>query len=265
MKPVRPLSTLVALLVLCLTTAAVATGRAAGQQTDVEARIAALEAGQKAMQKELQEIKAILQGRPSVPSQIAAPPSPARLPAAPLSLDGASRGNANAKLVLLEYSDFECPFCGRHTRETAPQIEREYVATGKVRQVFRHYPIEQIHPHAFKAAQTAECARQQGKFWEMHARLFANQAALADANLLAHAKALGLDAASFQRCVTAPATTAKIRLDLADGAREQITGTPAFFVGTVDKDGKLKVLRRINGAAAYSSFKQTFDALLASQ
>lgn len=265
MKPVRPLPALVGFLVLCMTAGVVVTGRAAGQQTDVEARIAALEASQKQILKELQELRALLKARLGVPGEAQAPPVSSRLPAAPMSLDGASRGSANARLVLLEYSDFECPFCGRHTRETAVQIDRDYVATGKVRQVFRHYPIEQIHPHAFKAAQTAECARQQGKFWEMHARLFANQTALADANLLNHAKAIGLDSTSFQRCVTAPATTTKIRLDLADGAREQITGTPAFFVGTVDKDGNLKVLRRINGAAAYGSFKQTFDSLLASQ
>lgn len=184
---------------------------------------------------------------------------------APISLDGASRGSANARVVLLEFSDFECPFCGRHARDTAPQIERDYIATGKVRQVFRHYPIERIHPHAFKAAQTAECARQQGRFWEMHARLFSNQAAMADANLLNHAKALGLDTDAFKLCVTAPATTAKIRSDIMAGAREQITGTPAFFIGTVEKDGRLKVLRRVNGAAGYGAFKQVFDALLAAQ
>src|SRR6185436_20936742 len=86
-----------------------------------------------------------------------------------LTLAGAAtKGRASAPLVMLEFSDFECPFCGRYSRETYPQVQREYVDTGKVRYVFRHTPIERIHPQAMKAAEAAECAGTQGKFWEMH-------------------------------------------------------------------------------------------------
>lgn len=244
---------------------------AGADDEDVKKRIAVLEAGQKEIIRQLQEIKVLLlqQNRPPQPARqpvptAQAPVAPPALPAAPISIEGAAaRGNANAKVVIIEFSDFQCPFCGRYTRETFNQLDREYVDTGKVRYVFRNFPLEKIHPNAFKAAEAAECARQDGKFWPLHDRLFLNQQALSDVELLNHAKAVGMDGPAFQKCVTGP-VAAKIRQDLEDGARAGVTGTPAFYLGTVQKDGKVHVLRRVSGAVPYANFKATIDSLLAS-
>jgi len=234
------------------------------QDTDLSKRIAALEAGQKEILKQLQELKALLQqNRPPQPAQ--GPPAPPQLPSAPISIAGAAtRGNPAAKLVIVEFSDFQCPYCGRYSRETYTQLERDYVDTSKVRYVFRHFPLERLHPNAFKAAEAGECALQQGKFWEMHTRLFANQLALADTDLLNHARAVGLDAGTFQACVLSGPVSARVRQDLDEGARAGVTGTPTMFLGTLQKDGQVYVLRKVVGAVAYPSLKSTIDALLVS-
>jgi len=236
------------------------------QDTDLSKRIAALEAGQKEILRQLQELKALLQqNRPPQPAPAPGLAAPPPLPTTPISIAGAAtRGNPAAKLVIVEFSDFQCPYCGRYSRETYTQLEREYVDTSKVRYVFRHFPLERLHPNAFKAAEAGECALQQGKFWEMHTRLFANQLALADADLLNHAKAVGLDAGAFQTCVVSAPVSARIRQDLDEGARAGITGTPTMFLGTLQKDGQVHVLRKVVGAVSYPSLKSTIDALLVS-
>lgn len=180
-----------------------------------------------------------------------------------LELAGAAtKGRADAPLVILEFSDFECPFCGRFSRGVYNQIQREYVDTGKVRYVFRHLPIERMHPKAMKAAEAAQCALAQGRFWEMHDRLFANQKALAPPNLIAYAQVLGLNLTTFEQCLGGRATV-RVKQDLAEGLRAGITGTPAFFIGTVTKQGKLKVLQKLIGAKPYATFKATLDSLVA--
>jgi len=147
-----------------------------------------------------------------------------------------------------------------------PQIEKEYIATGKLKYVVRDFPLEAIHKDAFKAAEAAHCAGDQGKFWEMSARLFANQRALGPKELPQYAQALGLDVPKFQQCLDSGKYAARIRKDLADGQRAGITGTPGFLFGlTVPNDPKVKVLRVIKGAVPYASFKDTIDSLLSSQ
>jgi protein-disulfide isomerase len=252
---------------------------AADDASDLAKRIAALEASQKAILKELQEIKALLQNRPTAPMPV---PTPAAMPSAPsvappaqnpsalptfdLEIAGSpAKGRADAKLVVVEFSDFQCPFCGRFSRDTFPQIDREYIETGKVRYVFRNFPLERLHPLALKAAEAAECANAEGKFWDMHSRLFANQEALADADLLKAGQAVGLKMPTFQSCVAAPAVPlVKIRQDQADGARAGITGTPAFFIGKMTRDGKVHALKKLIGAQPYAAFKTALDAVLTS-
>ena len=267
-----------ATLVGCLLSVAVvafASARiTAADDTDLQKRIAALEAGQKAILAELQAIKALLQQQTRVvPPPPLAPPvnQPAAAsaaaalqpPSTPISIDGAAtRGNPNAKVVVVEFSDFECPFCGRYTRDIEPQLVREYVDTGKIRYVFRNYPIEQLHPHAFKAAEAAECVRRQGKFWEMHGQLYSHQQNLTDPDLLAHAKVVGADTSAWQQCVTGAAMT-RIRQDQADGRTLSISGTPTFFVGVL-KDGKVHAQRKVIGARPYADFKSAIDAVLTS-
>ena len=147
-----------------------------------------------------------------------------------------------------------------------PQIESEYIKTGKVKYVVRDFPLESIHNNAFKAAEAANCAGEQGKYWEMHARLFGHQQALGPKELPQHAQALGLDASKFQQCLDSRKYAAKIRQDLADGQQAGVTGTPSFFLGVTEPNGsKVKAVRVLKGAQPYASFKAAIDSLLSSQ
>ena len=256
-------------ILIILAAAALLPGAAAAGQQSTEARLAAVEAAQQAILKELQEIKALLMARPPTPAR---PPAAAVAPAAappaipPFDLSVAAspaKGRSDAPLVIVEFSDFECPFCGRYSRDTFAQVERDYVDTGKVRYVFRHFPLERIHPQALGASKAAECAFAQGKFWELHARLFANQRALKPADLTASAQAVGVNIDAFQACMATAGTPARIRLDLDEGGRAGISGTPTFFLGTMTRDGKVKVARRLVGAQPFSAFKTVIDAMLA--
>jgi len=179
---------------------------------------------------------------------------------------GATKGNKDAKVTLVEFTDYQCPFCSRHLRDTLPQIDNDYVKTGKIRYVLREFPLEAIHPLAFKAAEAANCSGEQGKYWEMHDRLFANQNALAAQELPGHAEAVGLDAAKFKACLESGKYVAKVRKDLAEAQKAGVSGTPTFFVGLTDpKSSEIKAVRKIVGAQNYAVFKAAIDSLLAEQ
>jgi protein-disulfide isomerase len=146
-----------------------------------------------------------------------------------------------------------------------PQIENEYIKTGKVKYVVLDFPLESIHKHAFKAAEAARCAGDQDKFWEMHNRLFANQQAVAPNNLTQYAQALGLDMPNFQQCLDGGKYAPDIRKNLAEGQKAGVTGTPRFFLGmTNPNDSKIKALGTLKGAQPYASFKEIIDNLLSS-
>jgi protein-disulfide isomerase len=233
--------------------------------------IEALKAGQTAIQKDLQDIKAMLQGVQAQAQQAAQPAAQAARPAIEpvdlmLSVVGSpAKGEANAKVTLVEFTDYQCPFCSRHYRQTWPKLEQEYVKTGKAKLVLRDLPLEQIHPLAFKAAEASHCAGDQGKYWEMHDRLFANQNTLARGDLTAHAQALALDVDAFDKCVDSGKGAARIRKDVADSEKIGARSTPVFFLGLTDPNSaQLKAIRVIRGAHPYSVFKEAIDGLLAS-
>ena len=218
--------------------------------------IETLNSGQVALRKDLGEIRDLVR---RLPSQSAAPREIV------LTLgDAPFKGNANATLTLVEFTDYECGFCARHVKETVPQLERDYIATGKLKYVFRSFPLESIHKQSFKAHEAATCAGEQGKFWEMHDRLFANQTALTPTQLVSHAQALGLNAGQFQACFDAGLHVQQIRKDMAEGEKAGVTATPAFFLGrTTPNSQTLKVAKTLRGAKPYAAFKEAIDALLA--
>jgi protein-disulfide isomerase len=126
------------------------------------------------------------------------------------------------------------------------------------------FPLESIHKFAFKAAEAARCAGEQGKFWEMHDRLFANQKDLEPAK--PHAEAVGLDVPKFEGCLSAGKYAEAIRKDVAEGAKAGVTGTPAFFLAYTDPtSSKVKTVVRLTGAQPYAAFKAQIDKLLAEQ
>ena len=166
--------------------------------------------------------------------------------------DDAVKGNKSAKVTIIEFSDFECPFCGRFYTQTYKQLVKEYVDTGKVKYVFRDFPLN-FHKNAQKASEAAECADDQGLFWEMHDKLFENQQVLDVTSLKKYAKDLGANTKKFDECLDSGKYYSEVQKDLADGQASGVSGTPAFFV-----NGKL-----ISGAQPFSAFKSVIDAELA--
>jgi len=172
-------------------------------------------------------------------------------------------GDKKARLVLVEFSDFQCPFCARFVHETLPEIEKDYIKTGKLKYVFRDFPISSAHKDAFKAALAAGCALDQGKFWEMHDRLFENQAAFTVFNLTQSAEAIGLNKEKFQQCLNNNEYETEIQSDFADGLKAGVNQTPIFFLGLTEPNGpKVKVLTVITGAKPYAVFKAAIDSAL---
>jgi protein-disulfide isomerase len=175
--------------------------------------------------------------------------------------NAAIKGDPRAKVAIIEYSDFQCPYCGRFARDTLPELEARYLRTGRALLAFRHLPIEQKHPHALNAGVSVECAGRRGKFWEMHDRLFQNQALLDPPNLRAHAQAIGLDASEFDKCLETELVD-KVRLDGKAAQALSITGTPTFLIGPVEPDGRVKVLHRLSGTRPIAEFAAVLDGLL---
>ena len=179
--------------------------------------------------------------------------------------DQPSKGDKNAKLVLIEFADYQCPFCGRHFRETEPQIEREYVKTGKIKFVFWDFPLKS-HKDAFKAAEAARCARDQEKYWAMHDRLFADQESLSLQDLSRHARAIGLDLRSFQLCLDNGKHEAEIRKAMDEAVNVGVKITPTFFLGVAEPDNpKVKIQQTIIGAKSYTIFKEAIDGFRGAQ
>jgi protein-disulfide isomerase len=235
-------------------TATPAWPQAPGEIEALRREIEALKAQQQSIRKELSDIKELLRGRQPASQEI----QPTRL----LVGGYPAKGERGARLTVVEFSDYECPFCARHVRQTLPQLEDEYVKTGKVRYVIRNFPLESIHKKAFRAAEAALCAGEQGKYWEMHDRLFASQGSLED--LPGHAQAVELEPTGFAACHGSGRHAALIRQDLTDGRHAGIRGTPAFFIGLADPTGEtVLATKAITGAVPYKTFKETLDALLA--
>lgn len=177
--------------------------------------------------------------------------------------DDPVKGDRKARLVLVEFSDFQCPFCARFVRETLPEIEKDYIKTGKLKYVFRDFPITSAHKDAFKAALAAGCALDQGKYWEMHDRLFENPTSFTVYNLTQSAEAVGLNKETFQQCLNKNEYETEVQSDFADGLKAGVNQTPTFFLGLTEPNSpKVKVLTVITGAKPYAVFKAAIDSAL---
>lgn len=170
--------------------------------------------------------------------------------------DRTALGPPDAPVVIEEYSDFQCPYCQRFAQQTEPRIVEEYVKTGKVRFVYRHFAF--IGEESVWAAQAAECAANQGRFWTYHDKVFANQAgenrgAFSRDRLKGFARSLELDQAKFNRCLDNNETLDRVQRDKAEAQRLQIRSTPSFFVNGLP----------IVGALPFEEFKAVIDRQLA--
>jgi protein-disulfide isomerase len=174
-----------------------------------------------------------------------------------------SRGRADAPLVLVEFSDYECPFCIRHFTQTMPELEREYISTGKLRYVFMDFPIDQLHPAAMKAHEAARCAGEQGKFWELHNRLFTPAGTHGVDRLKALASEIGVDRGRFDSCLDSNRMQAPVRASVARAEQLGADGTPQMYLGVADANGSFRIIRSIRGAVPFAQIKPAIDALLA--
>jgi protein-disulfide isomerase len=172
-------------------------------------------------------------------------------PRVEVAAEGPSRGPKDAKVTIVEFSDFECPYCGA-AHDTVEKVMNDYA--GKVRLVYRQFPLS-FHPHAAKAAEASLCALDQGKFWEFHDVLFKNQKKLAPDDLKAHATSVGLDGQKFGACLDSGEKKKAVDADEAAGAQAGVGGTPAFFINGIF----------LNGAQPIDEFKKVIDAELASR
>ncbi len=195
----------------------------------------------------------------AAPARAPSPETAGRLPAVGPD-DDPALGREDAPVMIIEFSDFQCPFCKRFAEETFPQLKRDYIDTGKVRFVFRDFPILRIHPNAGLAALAAECADEQGRFWEMHDLLFARQSEWAESApeqaqslFEAYARELGLDDPAFSECLRTQRYADEVVNDLREGAEAGVRGTPAFFING----------EKIEGAHPYEKFREVIEQALA--
>lgn len=189
-------------------------------------------------------------------------PNAAPLPAEPLDISRLNRlGRTGAPVVLVEYSDFQCPACAQFARETLPSIRSEFVDTGKLAIAFVNAPNPVVHPLAYAAAEVGVCAGSQGRFWDMHDRIFKHEGALSHAFLDQLAGDMALDRARYDGCMQNEAENI-VRRDSGEAAQILITATPTIFLGNPQTDGRVRVTRRLIGAAPPDALKTAIEALL---
>jgi protein-disulfide isomerase len=207
------------------------------------------------MLNELKQIRQLLEKQVPPPP----PPPPDEKVNIEFPLSGYAMGKADAPLVFVEYTDFECPFCQRYHLDSFEQVKKEWVDTGKVRYYSRDFPLE-FHPNARRAALAARCAGDQGKFWELRNTMIRNADQLSADRISVYAKDVGLDVSKFEACLGSDFYKAAIDKDIAEGNNAGVTGTPSFVVGRVDK-GRLTGLRLV-GAMPYPQIEAKIREVL---
>jgi protein-disulfide isomerase len=246
----------IALLFLMETSLVFAAGGEAPKESELFGELQGLKRDVSDIKKELKSLRGLIEARlPQRPSQ------PPRAVTGKVDIQGnPTLGSEAASVVLVEFSDFQCPFCGRHSKNTFPQIKKEFVDTGKIRYVYKDFPLA-FHKLAQKAAEAAHCAGEEGKYWEMHELIFENQQKMAEDDLIGHSEELGLDKTAFKRCLDEGKYAEGIKEDIKHGSQSGVTGTPSFILGKVNKEGVVEG-DIIKGALPYAVFKAAIEAKL---
>ncbi|MBI5185258.1 MAG: DsbA family protein [Nitrospinae bacterium] len=211
------------------------------------------------IKKELAEIKKDVQ---DIKKRLTAPePEPTQAVEMGMG-DSPILGRKDAPLTLMDFSDFQCPFCGRFQKDTLPKIKEKYIDTGKVKYVFRDFPLLKMHPQALKASEAVRCAGDQDGYWKMHNLIFQNQRKVDKDDLKGYAKELGLDAKKFEDCLDKGKYEEKVKKDIEAGEKAGVQGTPSFVLGRASKDGVIKG-KLIVGAQPYEEFQKHIEEFLA--
>ena len=192
---------------------------------------------------------------------------PTKQPSIPLEISADNDpviGNPDAPITIIEFSDFQCPFCARFHIQTLPTIMEEYIEKGSVKLVFRDFPIQSIHPNAVPASVAAECANEQGKFKQMHDILFEKQNEWSNLETVyaielfnQYSEQINLEQEQFSLCLSTAKYVKEIQNDLDDGRTYGVTGTPGFFIGN-QQIGFVE----LKGAQPFESFKNVIDKQL---
>lgn len=169
------------------------------------------------------------------------------------------KGDPNAPVIIVEFSDFQCPFCRRFAMQTLPLIKEKYIDTGKAKLIFMDLPLP-FHQYAKDAAKAANCAMRQGKYWEMHDKLFETGLLTPD-DVKSHAKELKLDVNKFEECLKDPSVEDEINGDIRVANEVGINGTPSFIIGK-NKGGKVFTGEVVRGALPFSNFQQVIEKYL---
>ncbi len=206
----------------------------------------------------LNELKQIRQVLEKMQSPQAAP-APDDKVSYKFSPGGFSLGDAKAPLVLVEYTDLQCPFCQQFHNTAFAQIKANYIDTGKVRFVSRDFPLD-FHDNARRAATAGRCAAEQGKYWEMRHVMIVNAEALKPDNLATYAGTVKIDVPKFKSCLESDKFKAQIDQDVAEGGVAGVQGTPSFVIGRLEND-KLQGVRLV-GAMPYAQFDAKIQELL---
>ena len=220
----------------------------------VEEDIAELRRELADIKKELAEIKGVLQGL-----RQARAPAPrtveVRVAGRP------SQGAHDAPVTMVEFSDYQCSFCKRHFTTVFPSIKKEYIDTGKLKYVFRDFPILSLHPQAPKAHEAAHCAGEQDQYWQMHDVLFENARNLSVDALRRYAREAGLNGDTFDECLQAGRYASRVEEEMADGRKVGVSGTPSFAIGLTGS-GETIAGTVVVGAQPYDTFKQVIESAL---
>ena len=226
--------------------------------TSVKVDVAAQSKSVESIEEDIKELKS----RPARDARPAAPSEARRQPTeVVVSIDDDPiKGDLKAPVTIVEFSDYQCPFCKRSNDNVLSKIDKEYISKGQVRLVFRDYPLA-FHQNAVPAAMAANCAGEQGKYWEVHDFLFKNPDKLDTTAVSDAADELGLDKAKFDACVKDESKESEITDDCKDGQEYGVTGTPSYFIGRTE-DGKEITGTFIKGAQPFEVFKRHIDEQL---
>jgi len=236
--------------------------------TGLRAEIESLKLGQRQLQKEMQLIRAMLAGKQLSPE---APPLPGDVLIS--TAGSAALGSPSAKIMIVEFTDYLCPFCARYSTDTFWRVVQQYVKSGHIQYFLRNFPLDEAHPLAGKTAEAAECAGKQGKYWEAHEQLFrAAQGSSSISGFDAKAvligaspsNAIGINRAEFEHCLDSGASTARVNADRNEALRVGVDATPTFFFGYRDSldPTKMHAVKMLTGSQPLLSFERIIEYLL---
>lgn len=206
------------------------------------------------MRKEIGQLKQ----RVAQLEQIVSESKPKQTPILLNETETMTLGNTKAEIAIVEFSDYECPYCGKHYKNILPKLRERYIDKGIVKYVMKDFPLE-FHAHAKKASLSVRCAGEQGQYWVMHNTIFDVHGQITDQLIDDVIKQLKLNSQTFKQCLDNPAQLASIEKDMALGASLGVNGTPAFLVGRV-KDNQLINYKRLDGVQSFETFVGIIDS-----